>query len=173
MEKYKWTNEADEIIRRMSDDGSTYADICDTLGITDKQLSNRLSVLRRKDPSFPRPTRDERREVVADTDGEIVCAAEARQSDEPVERVSKDEQKSPEMKGDLNPLEQEMARMIEERERMLRHKDEQIGELESTVQTLRECVNDYVGQVNELLIKLERKDRVIGKMAEQLFREEV
>lgn len=52
--KYRWTDEADEIVRTMLREGAYKEDICDKLGITDKQLSNRLCVLRSRGEELPR-----------------------------------------------------------------------------------------------------------------------
>lgn len=154
-EKYRWTKEADDTVRAMSESGRTVADICDALGITDKQLKNRVNVLRRSDETFPRLNRGER----AVEDGEEVTeACETEVKLEP--------------KGELNPLEKEMARMIEEREKVLASKEEEIRELQRINGVLEESVDGFRVKVGELMALIGKKDRIIGKMAEQIYGEE-
>lgn len=153
-EKYRWTKEADDTVRAMLESGHTVADICDALGITDKQLQNRVSVLRRQDETFPRLNRGER---VAEDCEEVTEACEPEVKLEP--------------KGELNPLEKEMARMIEEREQMLVQKEEEICKLQRINRVLEESVDGFRVKVGELMALIDKKDRVIGKMAEQIYGE--
>lgn len=149
-EKYRWTKEADDTVRAMLESGHTVADICDALGITDKQLSNRVSVLRRSDETFPRLNRGER-------------AVEACEDAEPEEKLAP--------KGELNPLEQEMARMIEEREQVLASKEEENRQLRAEKHELLLCIDSFRDRIREMGQTIERKDRIIGKMAEQIYGE--
>lgn len=153
-EKYRWTKEADDTVRAMLESGRTVADICDALGITDKQLSNRVSVLRHSDETFPRLNRGER--AVEDCE-EVTEACETEVKLEP--------------KGELNPLEKEMARMIEEREQMLVQKEEEICKLQRINRVLEESVDGFRMKVGELMALIDKKDRVIGKMAETIYGE--
>lgn len=150
-EKYRWTKEADDTVRAMLENGRTVADICDAMGITDKQLQNRVGVLRRSDETFPRLNRGER----AVEDCEEVCEPEVKL----------------EPKGEMNPLEKEMARMIEERERVLASKEEEICKLKEINGVLEKSVDGFRLKVGELMALISKKDRVIGKMAEQIYGE--
>lgn len=153
-EKYRWTKEADDTVRAMLENGRTVADICDALGITDKQLKNRVNVLRRSDETFPRLNRGER--AVEDRE-EVTEACEPEDKLEP--------------KGELNPLEQEMARMIEEREQVLASKEEENRRLRSVNHELMVCIESFRDRIMDMGQQIERKDRVIGKMAEQIYGE--
>lgn len=153
-EKYRWTKEADDTVRAMLESGRTVADICDALGITDKQLSNRVSVLRRSDETFPRLNRGER--AVEDCE-EVTDACEPEVKLEP--------------KGELNPLEKEMARMIEEREQVLASKEEENRQLRENNQALLECVDSLRERIGELRVTIERKDRIIVKMVAEIYGE--
>ena len=143
MEKYKWTPEADQVVRQMLDDGCSAVDVCDKLGITDQQLKNRVYALRKKDKTFPNVSFRIKEDPVPDPEA---CAD--RQELKP--------------KGELNPLEQEMARMIEERERMLVHKEEKICKMQEIIEELESLVDG-------LKEKIAKKDRIIAGMAEELY----
>ena len=153
-EKYRWTKEADDTVRAMLESGRTVADICDALGITDKQLQNRVCVLRRSDETFPRLNRGER--AVEDCE-EVTDACEPEVKLEP--------------KGELNPLEKEMARMIEEREQVLASKEEENRRLRENNQALLECVDSFRERIGELRVTIERKDRIIVKMVAEIYGE--
>ena len=73
--------------------------------------------------------------------------------------MEKNEKKQPE---ELNPLEQEMARMIEERERILAHKEEKICKMQVIIEELESLVDG-------LKEKMAKKDRIIAGMAEELY----
>lgn len=153
-EKYRWTAEADDTVREMLEDGRTVADICDRLGITDKQLSNRVSVLRRQDATFPRLNRGERAAVedfenCGDTEGEA----------------------KPEPKGELNPLEKEMARMIEEREQLLAKKEEELQEAKGQARYFQDELDKKIFEGERLRQQLAKKDRVIIKMVSEIYGE--
>lgn len=143
-EKYRWTKEADDTVRAMLESGRTVADICDALGITDKQLSNRVSVLRRSDETFPRLNRGER---VAE-DCEEVCEPEVKL----------------EPKGELNPLEQEMARMIEE-------KEEELQKARQEARWFQDKLDREIVEGERLRKKLSEKDRIIVKMVAEIYGE--
>ena len=143
-EKYRWTKEADDTVRAMLESGRTVADICDALGITDKQLSNRVSVLRRSDETFPRLNRGER---VAE-DCEEVCEPEVKL----------------EPKGELNPLEQEMARMIEE-------KEEELQKARQEARWFQDKLDREIVEGERLRKKLSEKDRIIVKMGAEIYGE--
>lgn len=143
-EKYRWTKEADDTVRAMLESGRTVADICDALGITDKQLSNRVSVLRRSDETFPRLNRGER---VAE-DCEEVCEPEVKL----------------EPKGELNPLEQEMARMIEE-------KEEELQKARQEARWFQDKLDREIVEGERLRKKLAEKDRIIVKMVAEIYGE--
>lgn len=153
-EKYRWTKEADDTVRAKLESGRTVADICDALGITDKQLQNRVSVLRRSDETFPRLNRGEH--AVEDCE-EVTDACEPEVKLEP--------------KGELNPLEQEMARMIEEREQVLASKEEENRRLRENNQALLKCVDSLRERIGELRVTIERKDRIIVKMVAEIYGE--
>ncbi len=156
MEKYKWTAEADQKVRQMLEDGRTVADICDALGITDTQLKNRLYVLRRKDKGFRLAN-----------GGEDNAADGCEAVPDPTATVAKNE--APEPMGELNPLEQEMARMIEERERMLMQKEEELQEARQQVTWFQNELDKKILEVEKLRQKLAVKDRIIAGIAEELY----
>lgn len=153
-EKYRWTKEADDTVRAMLESGHTVADICDALGITDKQLSNRVSVLRRSDKTFPRLSRGER---AAEDCEEVTEACEPEIKLEP--------------KGELNPLEKEMARMIEEREKMLQVKEAELEKARREARWLQDELDKKNVQNEKLGQKLAAKDRIIAKMAAEIYGE--
>ena len=143
MEKYAWTQEADQVVRQMLEDGYSAVDVCDKLGITDQQLKNRVYQLRKKDETFPNVSFRSKKDAVPDPEA---CA----------------DPKELKPKGELNPLEQEMARMIEERERMLAHKEEKICKMQGMIEELESLVAG-------LREKIAKKDRIIAGMAEELY----
>lgn len=153
-EKYRWTKEADDTVRAMLESGRTVADICDALGITDKQLSNRVSVLRRSDETFPRLNRGER---VAEDCEEVTEACEPEVKLEP--------------KGELNPLEKEMARMIEEREQMLVQKEEELQKARQEARWFQDKLDKEIVEGERLRKKLAEKDRIIVKMVAEIYGE--
>ena len=153
-EKYRWTKEADDTVRAMLESGRTVADICDALGITDKQLQNRVSVLRRSDETFPRLNRGER---VAEDCEEVTEACEPEVKLEP--------------KGELNPLEKEMARMIEEREQMLVQKEEELQKARQEARWFQDKLDREVVEGERLRKKLAEKDRLIVKMVAEIYGE--
>ena len=153
-EKYRWTKEADDTVRAMLESGRTVADICDALGITDKQLSNRVSVLRRSDETFPRLNRGER---AAEDCEEVTEACEPEVKLEP--------------KGELNPLEKEMARMIEEREKELASKEEELQKARQEARWFQDKLDEAVLAGERLRKKLAEKDRIIVKMVAEIYGE--
>ena len=66
-------------------------------------------------------------------------------------------------KGELNPSEQEMARMIEERE-------EEIARLLKNIEELSEELSGRDELIKKLTEKIAKKDRIIAGMAEELYR---
>lgn len=158
MEKYKWTAEADEMVRQMLADGRTVADICDALGITDTQLKNHLHVLRRKDRGFRLANGGEDNEVE-------ICEAVP----DPAATAAENVTLVP--KGELNPLEQEMARMIEEREKMLQVKEAELEKARREARWLQDELDKKNVQNEKLGQKLAAKDRIIAKMAAEIYGE--
>lgn len=142
MARLIWTSEMDETVRRMELDGAGDAEICEALGIEKTQLKNRRYNLQHSERK---------------TCEEVTKACEPEVKLEP--------------KGELNPLEQEMARMIEEREQVLASKEEEICELKRINGVLEESVDGFRMRVGELMALINKKDRVIGKMAEQIYGE--
>lgn len=154
MEKYTWTPEADATIRRMIDEGAPTADICDALGCTDRQLENRLYVLRRQDPNYPRLKRGKHRATACSASTvEAVCTTEPETGPVPASEPTV----AP--KGELNPLEREMAAII-------REQDQTILELRQAVASMEAVLRDY-------RTLMSKKDIVIARLAEAMYGEEL
>lgn len=142
MARLIWTSEMDETVRRMDADGASDAEICEALGIEKTQLKNRRYNLQY----------NERKNCE-----EVTEAFEPEVKLEP--------------KGELTPFEKEMARMIEEREQVLAAKEEEICKLKKINRVLEESVDGFRVKVGELMALIDKKDRVIGKMAETIYGE--
>ena len=153
-EKYTWTKEADYTARTMLEEGAPVADICDKLGCTDKQLYNHISIMRSKDPSYPKWPRKEKKE---------------RAVDAPTE----------EGKGRLSDFEQELVDMIEEREEQIREREEWVKELEAKLAKLeselceaREMADTFSEDARELnaeKARLEGEVKSLRSLAEKLM----
>lgn len=142
MARLIWTNEMDETVRRMEADGASDEEICEALGIKWSQLMNRRYNLQYRE----------------------------RKSCEEVTEACEPEVKL-EPKGELTPFERDMARMIEEREKMLMQKEEENRRLRSENHELMVCIESFRDRIRDMGQQIERKDRVIGKMAEQIYGE--
>ena len=164
MSKYVWTAEADETIRRMINEGARAVDICDVLGCKGEQLKNHLTVLRKRDPDFPRiynssvACADDGAEAVASTvvDWEAEAASELP-ADKPAESVTA----PTEATGQEN-LMAHLVKMVEDREIELK---EATRELER----LREQVEVYVGMIDIKQAKIDEQERVILGMAMEIY----
>lgn len=157
MSKYVWTAEADETIRRMINEGAPRVDICDALGCTDKQLNNRLCVLRRKDEDFPRLERGRRSAVASPVVDWEAEAAPELPADKPEESVP-----APiEATGQEN-LMAHLVKMVEDREIELKVAT---AELER----LREQVEVYAGMIDIKQAKIDEQERVILGMAMEIY----
>ena len=153
-EKFVWTKEADYTARTMLEEGAPVADICDKLGCTDKQLYNHISIMRSKDPSYPKWPRKEKKE---------------RAVDAPTE----------EGKGRLSDFEQELVDMIEEREEQIREREEWVKELEAKLAKLeselceaREMADTFSEDARELnaeKARLEGEVKSLRSLAEKLM----
>lgn len=142
MARLIWTKEMDETVRMMEADGASDEEICEALGIEWSQLMNRRCNLQHSE----------------------------RKSCEEVTEACEPEVKL-EPKGELTPLEKEMARMIEEREQVLASKEEENRRLRSENHELMVCIESFRDRIRDMGQQIERKDRVIGKMAEQIYGE--
>lgn len=152
-EKYTWTKEADYTARTMLEEGAPVADICDKLGCTDVQLYNHISIMRSKDPSYPKWPRKEKKRAV----------------DAPAEAG----------KGRLSDFEQELVDMIEEREEQIREREEWVKELEAKLAKLeselceaREMADMFSEDARELnaeKARLEGEVKSLRSLAEKLM----
>ena len=164
MSKYVWTAEADETIRRMINEGARTVEICDVLGCKGEQLKNHLTVLRKRDPDFPRiysgtvACADDGAEAVASpvVDRESEAAPELPE-DKPVERVPA----PTEATGQEN-LMAHLVKMVEDREIELK---EATRELER----LREQVEVYAGMIDIKQAKIDEQERAILGMAMEIY----
>lgn len=169
MSKYVWTAEADETIRRMIDEGARAVDICDVLGCKGEQLKNHLTVLRKRDPDFPRiysgtvACADDGAEAVAahvvdlSLAGREAEAAPELPADEPVESVPA----PTEATGQEN-LMAHLVKMVEDREIELKVAT---AELER----LREQVDTYIGMLDIKQAKINEQERAILAMALEIY----
>ena len=150
MARLIWTAELDETVRQMDADGKSDAEICEALGIEKLQLKNRRYNL----------MYNERKACDAVDTRKYVGPEQA--DDE-----SKDEQGG----GVLSDAEQEMARMIEERERMIRVKEAELARVMLEAEQLRDELDKKNVQNEKLGQKLAAKDRLIAKMAAEIYGE--
>lgn len=165
MSKYVWTAEADETIRRMINEGARTVEICDVLGCKGEQLKNHLTVLRKRDPDFPRiysgtvACADDGAEAVASpvVDWESEAAPELT-ADKPEESVPA---QATEATGQEN-LMAHLVKMVEDREIELK---EATRELER----LREQVEVYAGMIDIKQAKIDEQERAILAMALEIY----
>ena len=161
MARLIWTSEMDETVRQMDADGKSDAEICEALGIEKLQLKNRrynLMYAERKNGATESPEtegiRDEleagQRDLTPDESERFGCKTE------PVK---------------LSSAEQEMARMIEERERMIRVKEAELEKARREARWLQDELDEKNVQNEKLGQKLAAKDRIIAKMAAEIYGE--
>lgn len=137
--KYKWTDEADEIVRTMMREGAYKEDICDKLGITDKQLSNRLCVPRSRGEELPR----------LKSRGRIPCMIEEREV-----RIREMEDKVKEQDAVITEARDEL--------RLRRDKADEM-QIRNTM---------LADRITRLEAAIERKNRTIAALSEELYGEE-
>lgn len=153
-EKYIWTEQADDTIRYMIEHGRSVAEICDALGITVKQLRNRVYVIRQKDQTFPRLCRDRIVRDCSETTEESVDTHDVS----PAEAESEERQPS-QGAGESEPA---LIKVIEEKDRLLKEALKEIDLLVSR--------NEMLAQSLDLVTKkLENKIRTIAEMAEYIY----
>lgn len=143
MARLIWTNEMDETVRRMEADGASDAEICEALGIEKTQMKNRRYNLRCNE-----------RKTCVSVDTRKYVGPEQADCD------TEDEQGG----GILSDTERGLVRLVEE-------KEEEIRELQRINGVLEESVDGFRLKVGELMALISKKDRVIGKMAEQIYGE--
>ena len=143
MERLIWTQEMDETVRMMEADGASDAEICEALGIEKTQLKNRRYNLQYSE-----------RKSCDSVDTRKYVGPE--QADE----EAKDEQGG----GILSDTERGLVRLVEE-------KEEEICKLQRINRVLEESVDGFRMKVGVLMALIDKKDRVIGKMAEQIYGE--
>ena len=159
MTRLIWTSEMDETVRQMDADGKSDAEICEALGIEKLQLKNHrynLAHAERKNGTTENPEtegiRDEleagQRDLTPDESERFGCKTE------PVK---------------LSSAEQEMARMIEERERMIRVKEAEMAKVMLEAERLRDELHEKETREVTFRQELAAKDRIIAKMAAQIY----
>lgn len=156
MARLIWTEEMDETVRQMDADGKSDAEICEALGIEKLQLKNRrynLMYVERKNGATESPETEGIRD-------ELEAGQRSLSPDETALRPAA-----------LSPAEQEMARMIEERERMIRVKDAELEKARREARWLQDELDKKNVQNEKLGQKLAAKDRIIAKMAAEIYGE--
>ena len=143
MARLIWTKEMDETVRMMEADGASDAEICEALGIEKTQLKNRRYNLQYSERKTYDPVDTREYEGPEQAD----CDTEDRQGG-----------------GTLSDTERGLVRLVEE-------KEEEICELKRINGVLEESVDGFRMKVGELMALISKKDRVIGKMAEQIYGE--
>lgn len=143
MERLIWTSEMDETVRRMEADGASDEEICEALGIGETQLKNRRYNLKYRE-----------RKSCDTVDTRKYVGPEQADCD------TEDEQRG----GILSDTERGLVRLVEE-------KEEEICELKRINRVLEESVDGFRMKVGEMMALINKKDRVIGKMAEQIYGE--
>jgi hypothetical protein len=177
--KYRWTDEADEIVRTMLRDGAYKEDICDKLGITDKQLSNRLCVLRSRGEELPR----------LKSSGRIPCEGSCNGACETCEKLdevsaeeltNEPEEEHPEkLKPTTRAGDADLIRMIEEREVTILTQGKMIHEQECRIKAQQEEIETLMlknemtaNRITRLEAAIDRKNRTIAALSEELYGEE-
>ena len=143
MARLIWTAEMDETVRRMEVDGASDAEICEALGIEKTQLKNRRYNLQYNERKSC-DTVDTRKYVGPE---QADCDTEDRQDG-----------------GILSDTERGLVRLVEE-------KEEENRRLRSENHELMVCIESFRDRIRDMGQTIERKDRVIGKMAEQIYGE--
>ncbi len=143
MARLIWTQEMDETLRMMEADGASDEKICEALGIKWSQLMNRRCNLQHSE-----------RKSCDSVDTRKYVGPEQADCD------TEDEQGG----GILSDTERGLVRLVEE-------KEEEICELKRINRVLEESVDGFRMKVGELMALISKKDRVIGKMAEQIYGE--
>lgn len=143
MARLIWTNEMDETVRMMEADGASDGEICEALGIEKTQLKNRRYNLQCNE-----------RKTCDSVDTRKYVGPEQADCD------TEDEQGG----GILSDTERGLVRLVEE-------KEEEICKLQRINRVLEESVDGFRVKVGELMALIDKKDRVIGKMAETIYGE--
>lgn len=143
MARLVWTQEMDETVRMMEADGASDEEICEALGIEKTQLKNRRYNLQYSERKSCDSVDTRKYEGPEQAD----CDTEDRQGG-----------------GILSDTERGLVRMVEE-------KEEEICKLQRINRVLEESVDGFRVKVGELMALIDKKDRVIGKMAETIYGE--
>lgn len=151
MARLIWTAEMDETVRRMEVDGASDAEICEALGIEKTQLKNR-----RYNLQYNERKSCDKVDTIGNTEGRSPDPAETREA----YRETEERQGG----GILSDTERGLVRLVEE-------KEEEICKLKRINGVLEESVDGFRMKVGELMATIDKKDRVIGKMAEQIYGE--
>lgn len=151
MARLIWTKEMDETVRMMEADGASDAEICEALGIEKTQLKNR-----RYNLQYNEHKSCDRVDTIGNT--------EARSPDPAATREAYLETEDRQGGGILSDTERGLVRLVEE-------KEEEICKLQRINRVLEESVDGFRLKVGELMALITKKDRVIGKMAEQIYGE--
>lgn len=184
--KYRWTDEADEIVRTMLREGAYKEDICDKLGITDKQLRNRLCVLRSRGEELP----------LLKSSGRIPCEGScngACETCEKLDEVSEEElteEPEEEHQETIKPTtragDADLIRIIEEREVRVRELEDRVKEQDAVITEARDELRLRRDKADEMQIRnamladritrleaaIDRKNRTIAALSEELYGEE-
>jgi hypothetical protein len=151
MARLIWTAEMDETVRMMEADGASDTEICEALGIEKTQLKNR-----RYNLQYSERKSCDSVDTIGNTEGRSPDPAETREA----YRDTEDRQGG----GILSDTERGLVRLVEE-------KEEEICKLQRINRVLEESVDGFRMKVGELMALIDKKDRVIGKMAEQIYGE--
>ncbi len=169
-DKYVWTAEADTTIRRMIDEGASRVDICDALGCTDKQLNNRLCVLRRQDSTFPRLARGCHR-TAACAEAEAVAVAEDPENPSlPSPSVS--ELFGSELADDdetVARITRREAELVEFFEDKLKEREVEIDRMTRELERLRTQADVFTELIDSKQQQLDAQEHVIAAMAMELY----
>ena len=174
MSKYVWTAEADETIRRMINEGARTVDICDVLGCKGEQLKNHLTVLRKRDPDFPRI--DSGTVACADDGAEAVASPAVRQPAVDLSLAGREAEVAPELPADkpeervpapteATGQENLMAHLV----KMVEDREIELKVATAELERLREQVEVYAGMIDIKQAKIDEQERAILAMALEIY----
>lgn len=166
MSKYVWTAEADETIRRMIEEGARAVDICDVLGCKGEQLKNHLTVLRKRDPDFPRIYSGSA--ACADDSAEAITAPVVDLSP-----VGQEAEAAPELPADkpeeITPAPTSQEKLLEHLVKMVEDREIELKVANTELDRLREQVEVYAGLIDIKQAKIDEQERAILAMALEIY----
>ena len=154
---HKWTTSDEHDLVETIRMGGGWSEAAEKIGIGENQAYNHYRAMRRYDKTLPMPPKRENKKTEEET-----MSKEKMKNPVPDPEACADP-KELKPKGELNPSEQEMARMIEERE-------EEIARLLKNIEELSEELSGRDELIKKLTEKIAKKDRIIAGMAEELYR---